>query len=263
MKIALGFWGLTRSLKFTIESIKANIFDVLHTNDISFTTFVHTYEFKSAYVNKRANEANINLDFDEYNLLTPDFVKRDDQDLIQKQLNMAQYRSHKDPWQTNYATVDNFILAMYSRYTLGKVIEESGKLFDYIIFLRPDVKYLNPLDTTIFQRIKSTDICIANFHLGFKINDRFFIITSNNLKKFCGIFNDMLLYSKHNQLHSETFHYDILVKMKFTLVYLDFFFQRVRANGEIAINDISLNKSVKSKFRSKFFSKIFTRYTFR
>ena len=246
MKIALGFWGLTRSLKFTLESIKTNIFDVLQTSDISYTTFVHTYEFKSAYVNKRANEENIKLDFDEYNLLTPDFVKIDDQDLIKEQLNMKQYRTHKDPWDTKYATVDNFILAMYSRYILGKVIEESEETFDYVIFLRPDVKYLNPLDTNIFKHIKDTDLCIPNFHLGFKINDRFFIITFNNLKKFCGIFNDMLLYSKNNQLHSETFHLYMLVKqMKFTLVYVEFFFQRVRANGAIATHDKTLDKLIK------------------
>jgi len=244
MKIALGFWGLTRSLKFTIESIKTNIFNVLQTNDISYTTFVHTYEFKSAYVNKWANEVNIKLDFDEYKLLTPDFVKIDDQDLIKKQLNMAQYRTHKDPWHTNYATVDNFILAMYSRYTLGKVIEESGQIFDYVIFLRPDVKYLNPLDTTIFKHINNTELCTPNFHLGFKINDRFFIITFNNLEKFCGIFNIMRLYSKKKQLHSETFHYDIVVKtMSFTLVYIDLFFQRIRANGAIAAADKHLDLS--------------------
>ena len=36
MKIALAFWWLTRSLKYTIESIEKNIFDVFRENNIDF-----------------------------------------------------------------------------------------------------------------------------------------------------------------------------------------------------------------------------------
>jgi len=37
MKGALAFWELTRSLKYTIESIENNIFDVFRENNIDFT----------------------------------------------------------------------------------------------------------------------------------------------------------------------------------------------------------------------------------
>ena len=69
MKVALCFWGLTRSLKYTIESIKQNIFQPLDDGHIEYKIFVHTFFFNSIYNNPRANERNITLDFDEYSLL--------------------------------------------------------------------------------------------------------------------------------------------------------------------------------------------------
>ena len=37
MKVALGFYGITRSLKFTIESIKEKIFNVLEEMVLNMT----------------------------------------------------------------------------------------------------------------------------------------------------------------------------------------------------------------------------------
>ena len=69
MKVALCFWGLTRSLKYTIDSIKKNILQPLDDGDIEYKIFVHTFSFKSKYHNPRADEHNLTLDFDEYTLL--------------------------------------------------------------------------------------------------------------------------------------------------------------------------------------------------
>jgi len=55
MKVAIGFFGITRSLKYSIESINKNIFDVFKENNIEYDIFIHTYFLKS-YDNKRANE---------------------------------------------------------------------------------------------------------------------------------------------------------------------------------------------------------------
>ena len=45
MRIALGFWGLTRSLEdHTIESIRKNIFSALSACGIEYDVFIHTYK---------------------------------------------------------------------------------------------------------------------------------------------------------------------------------------------------------------------------
>ena len=43
MKVVVGFFGITRSLKYTIESINENIFNILKINNIEYDIYIHTY----------------------------------------------------------------------------------------------------------------------------------------------------------------------------------------------------------------------------
>ena len=86
MKIAILFWGLTRSLKYTIKSIKINVFNVLRENNIDFDIYLHTYKVEKPFSNKRTGERNIKLNFNEYKLLQPDFFIYDDLEKIKKKI---------------------------------------------------------------------------------------------------------------------------------------------------------------------------------
>ena len=72
MQVALGFFGITRSLKFTIDSIKHNITDSLNELGYDFKIFLHTYALDS-YNNVRTGESTTQIDNDEYKLLNPDY----------------------------------------------------------------------------------------------------------------------------------------------------------------------------------------------
>ena len=54
--------------------------------------------------------------------------------------------------------------------------------FDYIVYLRPDVKYINKFDTRYFNITTPKHVCIPNFHLFPKLNDRLCILKSCNLE---------------------------------------------------------------------------------
>ena len=85
-KVAIGFYGITRSLKYTIDSIKTNIFDVFTKNNMDYDVFLHTY-FLNNYSNKRAKETiTTNIDNNEYKLLNPKYFNQDDQDEIKKKI---------------------------------------------------------------------------------------------------------------------------------------------------------------------------------
>ena len=122
MKIAIGFFGITRSLKYTINSIKENIFNVFEEKNIEYDIFMHTY-FLNSYGNKRALEGKTDIiDNEEYKLLSPKYLKIDDQDDIKKKLDLTSYRKFPDPWKTKYQSVDFFILGSYSKYMLTNMI---------------------------------------------------------------------------------------------------------------------------------------------
>ena len=77
MKIVLGFFGITRSLKYTIKYIKLNILDILIRNKIDYDIFIHTYKLNS-YENIRTGELIDNIDNEEYKLLNAKYIQIDD-----------------------------------------------------------------------------------------------------------------------------------------------------------------------------------------
>jgi hypothetical protein len=238
MKVALAFWGLTRSLKHTYPTIQRHIFDVLKKHAIDYTVFLHTYYLTTPYTNPRSKEFNLTLDNEEYTRLQAHYVQREDQDAVKQQLNLSQYRTHPDPWNSNYTMVDNFVLAMYSKQQLGQLIESSGESFDYVLFLRPDVQYVNDLNPAWFQQTTDTQLCVPDFHcFSFKFNDRFALATQQNALKYSKLFREMLPYSQHHPLHSETMNYwYVSTKLNLTVAYIPFYFNRVRANGQVSMD---------------------------
>lgn len=232
----MAFWGLTRSLKHTMNSINECVLNKLKENNIEYKIFMHTWIINSPYTNNHANETNIMLDNEEYKLLNPDYLERHNQDEFKKNINFNCFRSHPDPWKTNYAAVDNFICAMFSKLRCTELIEKSGEKFDYIIFMRPDVQYITDFHPKFFKFINSKSICVPNFaikHSKHKFNDRFCICNMNTYKIYGKVFKKMYEYSKKLPLHSENFHGYIMHKNKINVKFIPFIFHRVRADGSI------------------------------
>ena len=239
IKIALSFFGITRSLKYTINSINKQILDTFKDENIKFDIFLHTYTFKNAYVNQRTKEKKMDVDNEEYKLLNPTYKKIDVHENIKIQLNLKQYRSHPDPWQTGYNSVDNFILACYSKKQLVNLIERSNNHYDYVIFIRPDCLYTQKFNTNFLKKVNDKTICIPNFHSfgEYRINDRFSICNMNNYKIYGNIFDSLLELSKIMKLHSETILGYILKKNNIETEKINFIFKRMRCNGNICHSD--------------------------
>ena len=232
MKIAFAFWGITRSLKYTIESINKKIFHSFQKNKIEYSIFMHTYNLNT-YTNTRTNEYVENVDNNEYKLLNPNYIHVDEQDKIKQQLQLHLYRTHPDPWQTNYNSVDNFILSMYSKQQVTRMIDKTKMHYDYIIFLRPDVEYIDELDLNFLKYVNNQSICIPNFHLFSKyhFNDRFCICNSRTYKLYGDVFDQLLYLSKIQSLHSETIIGAIMQWHKLQIIRIPFRFLRVRSDG--------------------------------
>ena len=193
---------------------------------------MHTYTMSTKYHNPRTGEVNMNLDFDEYKLLNPDYIQIDDQDEIKSKMQIEKYHSLPDPWESNYICLDNFVCAMYSKKQLGIMVKNSNETFDYIVYLRPDVRYLNSIDIRYFHNTHKNRICTPNFHLFPQLNDRLAILKPCNLKEYSEMFNEMYEYSRVFPLHSERFQYNIITRrFRWNIVYIPFHFNRVRING--------------------------------
>jgi hypothetical protein len=248
MKVAVCFWGLTRSLKYTIDSINKYIFDIFKKNNIEFRVFMHTYSVFEKYNNSWANEKNIVLDNEEYKLLNPDYLSIDNQEQVKSSIDFLQYRTQADPWCNNYETMNNFILAMYSKKQLLKLfLDNDDGTYTHFLMIRPDVRYLNSFDIKWLSTIKNNEIYVPGFGLfgygggsnGF--NDR---MAFTKDKKIFIIYNKLfdqcLDFSRKAPLHSETINKYNMIIRNIKITFIPFYFNRVRANG---VNEIDVKFS--------------------
>ena len=128
-------------------------------------------------------------------------------------------------------------LEVDSEYITGEFIYKLNSKYKYCIFLRPDVFYINDFNLDFFNLVDDNNICIPNFCLFANFNDRFFISNYRNGILYGKLFNEMLNYSKENELHSETFHYNIIKKYNLNINLINFLFDRVRADGRRICTD--------------------------
>lgn len=245
MKIALCFWGLCRSTHLTIESIQMYIYDALKKQGIEYDRYSHTYILQREYTNIRSDEIKCVLQNDNYKLLNPTYMSIEDQDIVDKRLNLEAYRKKGDPWGGDsnvipFATLDNHIRALWSLYQVSLCVEKSKQHYDYIVFLRPDVEYLQPLRTEYFLNATDHSIVIPDFHHFFGSNDRFAICTPRVAKLYGMRFSNALAYSQRHLLHAEGYLTHVLKEANIQIQTIPFRFRRVRANGRIAQADKQL-----------------------
>ena len=234
MRIALGFWGLTRSLKdHTIESIKGNVFDVLSECGIEYDVFIHTYKKGDHDVSA------------ECKLLSPVGCEIHNHDDVVPVIDFPKYRTHRDPWNGDYSAVDNFLLAMWSKSRLTKLIASSGVQYDRVVFIRPDCKYLTPLRPVFLAAAREGVVCIPDFDRfsQYKMNDRFAICTWKDFQAYGDIFRFLHGMSKMTSLQSETIVGAVLQGSRFRVVPIPFYFNRVRSNGH-SVNERFTNEDL-------------------
>lgn len=232
MKIALVFWGLTRSLSKTYKNIKKNILDNLKKQGIEYKIFMHTYYFFGEHTDHRTGEINIKLNFEEYKLLNPDYIKIDNQDKIKKQIKINQYKKYK--YSYSEKTIENLICALYSQKEATELLERSKYECDYVWYLRPDVIYKNSLPLRWLKWVESDRILVPKFASFGGINDRMGIMKLEASLLYGKRFNLIMRYGDiigEKKISSERFI--AWVMSSYRIKKIDYVFKRLRANGEI------------------------------
>jgi hypothetical protein len=244
MKVALCFWGLTRSLDYTRESIESCIFQPLRDAGIEYSIFLHTYTLYRPYTNVRAGEVGLQLKNTAWRDLQPTASIVENQDTVDKTLQLTEYRSCGDPWGTPqsdpYGTLNNHIRALWSLKQVTELWTSSTESFDAVIYLRPDMLYRRKLNIEWIRNLEDTTLYMPNFHLIEGCNDRFAIGKPSVMRIYGGRFTGALEFSRRLPLHSEKYLAFKLSLHNIHCNYINFPFRRVRANGKIHEDDMLL-----------------------
>ena len=246
MKVCICFFGLTRSLRYTIDSINKNIFKILEDNNIIYDIYLHTYDLE-VLTNKRSNELKCMLDTEEYKLLNAKEFIIDSQDEFDKNFDYNSVKKFGDYWGDNFSSLKNLIRQLNSLKKVFSLIENKNNEYDSFIFIRPDLKIISKIDIDNILETKNKNvIATSNFSKWRGLNDRVAIGSYNSIKKYANRIDNIYEYMNENgKLHAEKLLKFVMEKFKIKNIDLNLYFIRIRANNDIEKKDLYIFKLIK------------------
>ena len=151
-KLAICFFGLSRSLKKTLPSIESCIFNVLKEHSIPYDIYCHTYKLRKIKL-KRSNENTI-LNPDEYKLLNADYSRVDNQGIFLKKFPTRKIFRFGDPWKTKFENSKNLLCQLNSLKQVTQMWVKNKDKYFGCLYLRPDHEYKNELPISQVLEIK-------------------------------------------------------------------------------------------------------------
>jgi hypothetical protein len=230
MKIAIGFYGITRSLGSTINSIRENIIDPCR-NYADTQVFAHFYNQKNIE-NPRTLESG-QLDQNEWKLLSSDFCKIDEIGESEELELCAEVRKFGNAWEDGGQSTANLIRQLLSLKRLTNNIYDIDK-YDIIIYVRPDMFYHDPIPIASLQNsIMKNSIFLPGWAFGGGVNDRFSVCGSTAALVFGNRIDFALSYCRKykSPLQSERFLLYQLAVNKIIIKFFDIRATRIRSNG--------------------------------
>ena len=207
--IAFCYWGLPRAVKYTHENQTKMIYDNMKKNNLSYKIFMHTWSIEGDVQRIWQNNCKEKIDYEEYKLLNPDFYEITSQDDFLKTINMDDY-FYQDVWDKKGhgqkgewlpKLVKNHICALGSLRNVYNMVEnavnEKGYKFKYIIFIRPDAYFTQPIQVDKMFPLKENTIVIPNFDHCEGYNDRFAICNYEDANIYAERLKDIAEFRKN------------------------------------------------------------------
>lgn len=201
---------------------------------------MHTWKAENNIIWESVSD--IPIDYQEYSLLQPDFYKIDEQKIFKNQLNFSDYfdldlykkYGGDTPYEWRPQLIMNHLCALESQKRVYQMVIDSYEKFDYILFIRPDVKIINPFDINVLK--SSFDIIIPSYEHFEGLNDKFAILPFNNASNYASRIDEIKEFRKNNgRIVSEKYVKFIVCKYYNNLKFIDFFMKIVRP-GESQTN---------------------------
>ena len=203
-KIAICYFGMTRSTKYIYQSHKENLYQILQQNNMEYDTYMHTWETSENIIWNKS--VNIPIDYNEYKLLDINFYKIEKQNDFLQNINMDEYCNVE--LYTKYGgytehewipeLIRNHLCALESQKRVYTMVMNSEIEYDFVIFIRPDVLITNKFDInwlSYFQN-EDTNIIILDYDHYEGLNDKFSILPYHSASKYACRIDEIIEFRK-------------------------------------------------------------------
>jgi len=251
-RIAIGFFGITRSLKWTLPSIQENI--IMPARALGETRlFAHF--FQQEHINNPRTGEDQSLDTNEYQLLECDEVELEKPGICLATANYEWVLSHGDAFYDEGKSLANLIHQLRSLQQVGRMIDQWTP--DVVILARPDLMYHDSLYGEIAMQINRPKmyISIPNWQWFGGVNDRFAIGSRESCLAYSKRFDFIHPYLEKTggPLPAERFLRFCLKQQGIIIRPMRVTASRVRSNGNPVEEDfspISVGKYLKRTIES-------------
>jgi len=241
MRVAVVFFGVARGVSVTIASIKSRIYACNPADEFSFFT-VASLNLVESISNPRTGETGVLVDPAEAFLLDADvyaLVRQDDSAIAEA---FAAVKQQRDYFNNEWISVRNSLHQLASLRRAWRLCLDGGHgAFDYFLFARPDLIYLD--DIRLRERLDGFDgggnIALPAWHDWGGFNDRFALADAAAARHYAARLDLVAEYCAETVFHPERFLAYALEKGGCRVGALPVRARRVRADGAIVSEDFS------------------------
>ena len=257
----IGFFGVTRGLEWTIDSIERNVYAPLTEAGITQVRLAH-FNRPDFIRSPRSEEAQVPFKMGDLHRLELDqmIIEPQIEANISKYVPIIMNLPQKGEEDVGGFTRRNALHQLYSLRRLGVLIENwSSEPYDMIVLLRPDLRYLDPLpvdqilaqinvlrrqdrhsEPESYRLNRTADLIVPAWQKHGGLNDRLAIATPAAARIYCGRLDRLALYCAQSpHFQTERFLAYAVSQARLRIRYTRVRAERIRSDGSVKREDFS------------------------
>jgi hypothetical protein len=229
-KVAICFFGLVKQINHVRSSVEECIFTALRQQGYDYELFCHTYQLER-FANSRNREAEVAIEPTSIECWSPLTIQYSDPQSVDRLYPLERHLANGDPWRNGGTSMRFYLRQLFSLRAVTELWERRATEFDYVLYLRPDLRFYTPL--VLEKSLPPATIAISDIHWYGGYNDRFAYGRPQAMIKYGRRLDYVptFLATQRQPLHAERYLRHYCTKQGLACRPLRYYFTMIRANG--------------------------------
>ena len=173
--IAVCFFGLVKNFSEVSHSVQNHIFNVLKSQNITYDIFAHTFNL-TIYSNSHNKENTSKIvphSLQHILSIGDNAILYEDVEAADRMFDLRELLKNGDPWGNKGLSLRMLVRQFYSLRRVTDLWQQSGRAYDFCLYLRPDLFFISDLDLPQMRpRLNESTIATPGWAKWRGLNDR-------------------------------------------------------------------------------------------